>query len=1096
MRTIIAGLFFGAVMLGQTGIVRSAGIPIPGATVTAVQGDRKLTTVTGEDGRYVFEGMTAGEWQVEIETFGFVKASKPITIAATRVNTEWTLELMAAPAAGLAARRAAAARNGDFQQVQNVAETQVTAELARSAAAAPELPAGDDSTESFLLNGSLSRGLQVENNGPEFPGPGGDPRFGGGPPGMTGEGAGGDGQIPGRPGAGGGPGGGFGGGAGGGGRGGFGGGPGGGFGGPGGGGPGRGAGQIPAERLEAMRRRAGQQGRRGGPDTGFIGNRARRGQQNQVRGAAFFTLRNSALDASPYSLNGQAAEKPSYSQSRFGFMIGGPLMIPKLLSSPNTFLFINYNGARSRNPYRGVGTVPTLPERAGDFSERPVILYDPTTRTPYAGNRIPLSQINPVALGLLNFFPAPNQPGLVQNFVFTGSNRADTDALNVRVNRTLNRKNRLNGTFNTQRRDGTGLQLFGFRDTTSGSGMNTDASWAYTIAPRSIHNLRFSFNRNTNDTLPFFAFGADVAGALGIAGASRDPINYGPPNLTFTNYGALSDANPVNVRNKSYTIGDSMTWSRGNHNASFGFEFRHIHLTTRTDQNARGTFSFSGLATSGFDGSGLALANTGYDFADFLLGRPQSSSIRFGDSRTSFIGRVYSAFGQDDWRLRSNFSLTLGLRYEYFTPMKEEFGRIANLAIAPGFTGVTVITPETPGTPAALIQPDKNNFSPRIGYAWKPSARSRTQVRGGYGIYYNSSIYQQIASRMAAQPPFANTSSVTTSAQTPLTLAAGFTQIPVGKTVLNTYAVDLDYALSYAQTWSTSVQRELPRGVVVEVGYLGTKGTRLDIQRQPNRAAPGSPLTAEQRRQIGNAVGFTYESSEGNSIYHAMQVRATRRMRGSAMGSVLYTWGKSIDNSSTFGGAGNTVAQDDRNLAAERGLSSFDQRHTVRVNFVLGSPVGARSSDTPFHRLVKDWTLNGGVTYSSGTPLTARVLGNRADSSGTGAVGAGRADATGLSAAGGEFFNLAAFAIPQSGRFGNAGRNTIRGPAQFGLNASFGRSFNMGERRRLEFRVESNNMTKRVSITNVGTVVNSLTYGLPLAAAQMRNVQATLRFRF
>jgi trimeric autotransporter adhesin len=1107
LKPLIAGLLFALCAFPQTGVVRSNSQPLPGATITATQGDRKLTTATDENGRYTFEGITPGEWTVEVELFGFAKSSRTVTVGSTAVNTEWNLELrgpdrLRSPGEGRQAiasqnqtpvqtnngrsapgsqrssqggpRPAGApnARPGSFQQVQNIADSQVAAELARSSAPEPSV-APEDSAESFLVNGSLSRGLQTGDPGGPVDDPNRRDQFRGRPgaPDMGGDGA--PGAAP--PGGGGA----FGGGGFGGGRGGGGGGFGGGRGG-GGGGFNRGNRRGP--------------GGPGGRDA-FFGNRSRRGG-NQVRGAASFTLRNSALDAAPYSLNGQDSEKSSYAQSRFSFMVGGPLIIPKLVHAPQTFFFISYFGSRARNPYRSVGTVPTLAERAGDFSFIPSAIYDPQSHSPFAGNQIPLARLNPIAQSLLQYFPLPNQPGFVQNYVFVGSTAQDSDNLSVRLNQSIGKKDRLSLNISTQRRDGNGLQMYGFRDETSGSGWNSDLSWAHTLGARSINNLRWSFNRNVSDTIPFFANGINVAAQLGIAGTSQNPINYGPPNLSFTNYGALTDASPVLIRNQSSAISDGITRTMGSHNLSAGFEFRRIQLNTRTDQNARGTFSFSGLSTSALDDRGSPQPQTGYDLADFLLGLPQSSSIRFGDTNTYFRGSVYSAYTQDDWRLLPNFSLMLGLRYEYFTPLTEKYGRIANLAIAPGFSGVSVVTPDTPGQPSALIKPDRNNFSPRVGFAWKPTQKSKTQIRGGYGIYYNSSIYNQIASRLAGQPPFANTSSISTSLQTPLTLAAGLTQIPVGKTVLNTYAVDESYALGYAQTWTLSVQHELPHSFIVEAGYIGTKGTRLDIQRLPNRAAPGSPLTAEQRRQIGNAVGFTYESAEGDSIYHAAQLRLMRRFRRGMSGSILYTFGKSIDNSSTFGGAGNTVAQDDRNLRAERGLSSFDQRHTINANYILTSPLGTKGETTWFTRLAKDWTLSGGFTYSSGTPLTARVLGNVSDSGGTGAIGSGRADATGLPISGGDFFNLAAFAVPPAGRFGDAARNTIPGPAIMSLNASFGRSFTLAERRRLEFRLESNNFLNHVNISSFGTVVNSLTYGYPLAAAPMRSVQATVRFRF
>ncbi|MEO7141960.1 MAG: TonB-dependent receptor, partial [Bryobacteraceae bacterium] len=485
---------------------------------------------------------------------------------------------------------------------------------------------------------------------------------------------------------------------------------------------------------------------------------------------------------------------------------------------------------------------------------------------------------------------------------------------------------------------------------------------------------------------------------------------------------------------------------------------------------------------------------------------PQTSSIRYGTSATYFRGSVVGLFGQDDWRILPNLSLNAGLRYEYITPLTEKYGHIANLDIAPYFTGAAPVIPGESGPytgafPRSLIDPEHHDFAPRIGLAWKPMPKRSMQIRAGYGLYYVPNAYNQLANLMASQPPWSTANQLSTSLDGVLTLATGFTLTPPGKTVTNTAAVDRYYRLPYADSWSFSIQQDLPAAMVLEVGYRGTKGTRLNIERSPNSAPPGSPLTAEQRRQIGNAVGFTYLSSDGNSIYNSLQVRLMRRFRRGVSFNMQYTLAKSIDDSSTFGGAGNTVAQDPNDLAAERGLSSFDQRHKLNVSMVWTSPVGGTNgllAGRPWaERLLKDWQLSGGMTVASGTPLTARVLGNRSDSGGTGTVGAGRAEATGLPVTDGSgFFNPAAFTLPPAGFYGNAGRNTIPGPGTFSLNATFGRSIDLGERKRLEFRVESNNLTNHVNYANLQTVINATDYGLPLAASVMRTMQAVVRFRF
>jgi hypothetical protein len=202
-----------------------------------------------------------------------------------------------------------------------------------------------------------------------------------------------------------------------------------------------------------------------------------------------------------------------------------------------------------------------------------------------------------------------------------------------------------------------------------------------------------------------------------------------------------------------------------------------------------------------------------------------------------------------------------------------------------------------------------------------------------------------------------------------------------------------------------------------------------------------------------------------------------------------------------LGGGGAVVAQNDRDLSAERGLSTFDRRHTLNLFWVYTSPFGNSASVLPMGgaaaKLLRNWSLTGGITAQSGSPLTARVLGNLSNTGGTGAVGSGRADATGLPVrAEPGFFNLLAFGVPPGDRFGNAARNTIPGPGLFNLNASVGRNFPLGERRMMEFRVEGTNITNRVSFTRLGTTVNASDYGLATNAAAMRTMQASVRFRF
>ena len=1068
----------------QSGTVKSGGQPLPGATVRATQGERVLTTLSDAAGEFKFDNkMTPGAWTLDVSMFGFTPLRKDVQIGVNSTKVDLTLQL--GTFAGNFGRGGGRGQNPNLAPQQSNPATTNPAAPDPAAAEAEQVPASQTpanasgANESFLVNGSLSTGLQTQA-GDFQPGlglgglNGGPNAFSAAQEGaavVPGQGVPGQGAV--GAGAAGGRGGGFGGGGFGNARGGR---------GPGGRGPdaagGRGA---------------------------FIGNRRNAGG-NQVHGSFFYNLGDSALDAAPYSLNGQADTKASFVQNRFGFNLGGPLEIPKLFHAQNTFFFLNYTGNIQTSGINLTGTVPTLAERNGDFSEIGSLIYNPVTGLPFANNRIPAQQINAISKGLLAYIPLPNQPGTVNNYRLVAAIPNHNHNLNLRVNQTLSRKDQLAFTVNWQGRDADTRQLFGYTDNSTGSGINGTFNWRHNFGAGKSNSLGGSVNRNSSLTTPFFANGPNVAAQLGIQGTSSNPINFGPPSLSFTNFAALGDASPS--QGDVYNLGATDTFSlrKGQHNWSFGGGYTRYFNNTYTDANGRGTFTFTGLATSALNANGLPVANTGFDFADFLISAPQTNSIRFGASNTYFRSNSYFLFAQDDYRIRSNLTLNLGVRYEYFAPWQEKYGRIANLDIAPNFSAVSVATPAlaglyTGGFPNGLINPDRNNFAPRTGLAWKPSPKGKVTIRLGYGIFYNPGVYNQFMSRLAAQPPFAKSTSVNTTPQNPLTLATGLTVTPAGKTILNTFAVDKNYRDMYAQTWNASVQSDLPGALVGELTYTGTKGTRLDIQEIPNQAPPGSPLTAEQRLLIGNATGFIYDTPVGNSIYHAVQARLARRFRRGFSGTLLYTFAKSVDDSSTLGGAGNTVAQNFYNLSAERGLSSFNRTHVLTANYTWTSPVGGTSSFLAnkgwVEKTLKDWTVSGGVTIETGTPLTARVLGNQSDIAGTGTIGSGRADATGLPVdSGSGFFNPAAFTVPLSGRYGDAGRNTIPGPGLFTMNLSLQRTISLTERTRLQLRIDANNLTNHVNITNFGTVVNSINYGVLTAAGGMRVLSVTLRYNF
>lgn len=1072
---------FGATgALAQSGFVTSAGQPIPGATVTASAGGKTFSTVTDADGHYVFPILPDGPVSVTVEITGFQKLEQTVNYGHDTGPVNFKLQLEQSATAkrieqfqkrqaafgGTAGRTRAGGQNAANQLEQEIQNASAAGE--QGFATMSPSPAGTN--EAYLLSGSLSPGMaagqQADSGPPEMrPFGGTDIASQNGAPGAFG-GA----QV----GAGGAPGGGFGGGPPGGGPGGGGGFGGGGFGGRGGGGRG-----------------FGGPGRGGFPPPGAVfGNRRRRTQQ--IHGQLSYTLQNSALNAKPFSLNGLDIPQASYAQNRFSMIVGGPLVLPKLIKDPKTQFFITYFGTRNSNPDLFTETVPTAAERSGDFSAVSTQIFQPGTTIPFAGNRIPASMIDPISQALLNYYPLPNQSGIANNFQRETVNAANADNVGVRIQRSITNKDRLSLNFQYQDRSGTTAEWFGGSDASSGYGENVTLQWTRNLSGTAISNAQVRFNRSTTDIVPYFANGPNVAAELGIPGTSSNPLNYGPPTLTFTNYASLSDSTASLTRNQTQSGTESINWLKGTNSITLGVSYTRADLSTVTDPNGRGTFSFSGIAS-------------GYDLSDFLLGYVRSSSIRYGTSSNYFNENQYIGYAQDEWKATANLTLIVGLRYEFFPPFSEKYGHMANLDIGPGFSAVAPVTPISDGPytgffPSGLIDSDHDNWAPRVALAWKLPGKKSTVLRAGYGIYYNEQAYVSLARNMAQQPPFAISYAVNSSPTDILTLSNGFVPV-VQQDVTNTFAVQKNYRTPYAGTWNLTIQHDFGQGFFVEVGYLGTKGTHLDVQVQPNELPPGS--TNAGSSVVGNATGFIYDEPVGNSSFNALQVRAVRRYNRSVSFNLIYQFAKSIDDTATLGGAGSTVVQNWLDISADRGLSSFDVRHELQGSFVLTSPFAGPHSqiaqDSKTGRILKDWQLTGALTAQTGNPLTARVVSATEELAQTGGTGSQRADATGASITSGTgFFNTGAFIAPPDGSFGNAGRDTIPGPGLISLNLAFARSFTLSEssHRRLEFRFETNNVLNHVNYTNLYTVVNAVNYGLPSAAGAMRSIDAVLRFRF
>lgn len=1090
------------------GIVKAGNVPIPGASVSiSLESSSPISTWTDVDGSFSAAIATYGTYTVQVQMVAFADSSRKVVVDASHSNAQVNFELILLSRTGEnAPRPQRPVGQGPSQRgFQSLSILQsMTGQDATASPGNDVVPSGmpvpgidpNSATESIAVSGNGSNSFSGMS-GDELQQRISDARLQGG---------------------------------------GFGGGPGGGggqFGGPGGfggGGPGR-------------------------PVTVF----GRRGFDiNHPHGSVYYGASDSALNAAPYSLTGAPVTKPDYMRSSFGASVGGPLNIPKLYhGGTKTFFFVNYNGRRGSNPFDQFSTVPTMLERQGNFSQttyttgpqvgQPVKINDPATGNSFPSNTLP--QINPIAAGLLQYIPEPNLPGSFQNFHFVTSANNSSDDLNFRVNHTLGTapaggrrgggrgapRNNLNFGFHYH---GSNVNLTNPFPTVGGNTTvrSLDVPLGYTRSIGKLTNtVRFDFNRSRTHTQNLYAFNSDIAGTLGISGVSSNPFDWGLPNLSFTNFASLQDINPQLFRNQTYTLSDNVIWTHGKHSWRWGGDFRRIQLNTETSSYARGSFIFTGI-------------NTGYDFADFLYdgqlsgqtayGLPQQTSVQFGDNNYHFHGNYWDLYLQDEWKLRGNLTLNLGVRYEYVSPLTEEDNRIANLDLSPavlnpalGTPTVAVVLPGQVGPysgslPASLLRPDRNNVAPRIGIAWKPFAK--TVVRAGYGINYNTGAYQGIVQQLAFQPPFSIAATNIQAEAGSLTLANGF-PAAMNEGITNNYAVNPDYRLGYVQIRNLDIQQQIRPTIVLNIDYTGTKGTRLDVLEAPNR-------TATEIR-IPNVQAFTFENSVADSEANAVSVRLRKRLaHGFSIGGI-YTFSKSIDNASSIGagatsgsgsgglGAGGTgpggggasggtmasstgasnVAQDAFNLAAERGLSSFDQTHRFTADYLLELPFGHDkrwlSGNSPWRAIFGDWQWSGDWTFASGLPFTPRLLGNFADVN-RGSNGTLRPDVVprqSVSIANpsiGMWFNTAAFVAPPAGQYGDARRNSIIGPGTKIFDMAFTKIIPLKESRVLEFRAQATNIFNIPNYSSIDSVVNSPTFGRVTAVGALRQITMTARFRF
>ena len=810
-----------------------------------------------------------------------------------------------------------------------------------------------------------------------------------------------------------------------------------------------------------------------------------RGGTNQLRGTLYEFNRNDALTQSYDAIAKKSVTSPRLNRNQFGANIGGPVVLPKLYHGKDkTFFFFNWeSGYTAQGVVRQYRIVPTAAQRNGDLSSLtdakgvPIVLRDPLGAG-LLGNKIPSSLLSPQAQTFLKFEPLPNTQLGVQNFLSTPFSATSYQRnYTTRIDHNFSTRDTINGRYVFNDTYEAGVPFWGHDERNNlGRTQNVEAAWIHTLSPTIVNEARGGWHRfneaevfgTTNDA------NYDVAGKLGIPLVSRRPDEYGPPSISisgpdggYDTYNLQRQIGPRIRSNGIIPLTDTLSWQRGKHYIKIGAEWDRRLVTFGQARAPRGSFGFDGTYT----GSALA---------DFLLGYVKTAAVNPAHTATDLHNIWQAYFINDDWKVTPQLTVSLGLRYDYFQRYKQSDDKFVDI-YQNGYSVTDYVTPKTSPYGRALIQPEYNNFGPRIGVAYRPSFLGETVVRAGYGLYYTPEISNAIFA-MAEGAQATAGASVTGNLSGKPNI---FFNDPFSSAVTNgalNFAVSNDQNMrdSYIQQWNVNIQHKLPGSIVLDTGYVGSKGTRLystygDFNRPLQIIDPTLPgqlsVNARRPNQLFQRA-VQSDKSDGNSIYHSLQVKAERRLSRGLTFLTAYTFAKSISGPNDIGGqvgGGFYIGtpQDIFNLKADRSVSGFDVSHRFVQTVLYDLPFFSRT-----HGFVKA-ALDGIqastiMTFQTGFPApidygvdtTGTGVGSRPD-----VVGGQKPNLSGDQQTWQRYFNTDAFTNllpngkPFEGRFGTAPRtNAIRLPGIANVDFSLHKDVKFSEARSLELRGEFFNL--------------------------------------
>jgi len=853
-----------------------------------------------------------------------------------------------------------------------------------------------------------------------------------------------------------------------------------------------------------------------GQAAGGVVSVATKSGTNSWHGSAFEFLRNEKLDANDFFANRNGLERGPLRFNQFGGTLGGPIW------RNHTFFFASFQGTRTRASKTEVVTVPTPEQVRGNFGG--LNIYDPANvvggnRQQFANNVIPEGRMDPVGRKLAALYPAPNQAGLVNNYASLVPQTGDANQYDLRGDHNFSERDKLFARFSKDNRDtrrgsicpapGNCGVLLTLPSILTNDAWSLAGGQTHVFSSNAVNELRLGFSNNRS----FFQNPADrpLFDEFGIKGVPQFDSLTGLPLFNLTNYSVLGNTTmrPNSKETELFQINDNFSHLRGRHTMNFGGEYWRLSTLASAANTARGSFNFNGQFTSRTPGQGAGNA-----VADLLLGLTSSASISTRQLGT-FLVDYYSGYFNDSWKISPRLTLNLGLRYELQTRQREEQNRQAFFDYTPSSPTYGTLVPARDGghREQTFSNLDKNNFAPRVGFAWQ--LNQKTVVRGGFGIFYGGVGYYAIGVSGAANPPYfvsITINSPTTAAGTGLKLSDGFPADalnPARAVNPALYGQPQDFPYTEIYQGNLEVQRELWGGVVLSVAYVGSGTAKLRGGNNINAPKPGAG--APQPRRLFPTFGtINIASGFAHSSYHSLQTKLERRFQSGFSLLQSYTWSHAIDNSTDGEDISNgpNIPQDPFNTNAEKAPSGFDIKHRLVTSVVYDLPFGRGGrwlggmNQSGLSKLARavfgGFQIAGIFVAQTGQPVNLDVAGNPANTTGPvrpNRLGDGRL-------ARGErnvdrWFDPAAFAVPAAFTYGNAGRNVLRSPGLVNLDFLVGRNFHLTETKRLELRGEFFNLTNTAHFGRPNATIGSpQAGGITTTAAPNRQVQIGLRLAF